>query len=54
MFVDERMDEVAEDIGRTTGERLGDARERAHVTDVRRLGSWLGIELCDPGGRARP
>jgi adenosylmethionine-8-amino-7-oxononanoate aminotransferase len=48
VFVDERMDEVAEDIGRTLMERLSDARERAHVKDVRRLGSWLAIELCDP------
>ena len=42
------MDEVAEDIGRTLMERLADAREQALVTDVRRLGSWLAIELCDP------
>jgi adenosylmethionine-8-amino-7-oxononanoate aminotransferase len=48
VFVDERMDEVAEGIGRALIERLGDARERAHVKDVRRLGSWLGIELSDP------
>jgi adenosylmethionine-8-amino-7-oxononanoate aminotransferase len=48
VFVEERMDEVAEGIGRDLIERLGSVRERAHVKDLRRLGSWLGIELCDP------
>jgi adenosylmethionine-8-amino-7-oxononanoate aminotransferase len=48
IYVDERMDEVAEELGRSLVERLGPVRERAIVKDLRRLGSWIGIELCDP------
>jgi adenosylmethionine-8-amino-7-oxononanoate aminotransferase len=29
-------------------ERFDNARARAHVKELRRLGSWVGIELCDP------
>ena len=48
IYVDERMDEVAETLGRTLMERLAPVREHPIVEDVRRLGSWLAIELRDP------
>jgi adenosylmethionine-8-amino-7-oxononanoate aminotransferase len=48
IYVDERMDEVAEALGETLMSRLGQLRERELVKDIRRLGSWLALELCDP------
>jgi adenosylmethionine-8-amino-7-oxononanoate aminotransferase len=48
IYVDEGMPDVAEALGRSVLERVGHVRERAIVKDVRRLGSWIGIELCDP------
>jgi adenosylmethionine-8-amino-7-oxononanoate aminotransferase len=48
IYVDERMDEVAEALGQTLIERLAPVRNHAMVEDIRRLGSWLAIELHDP------
>jgi adenosylmethionine-8-amino-7-oxononanoate aminotransferase len=48
IYIDERMDEVAEALGRTLIERLTRVCDHAIVYDIRRLGSWLAIELCDP------
>jgi adenosylmethionine-8-amino-7-oxononanoate aminotransferase len=48
IYTDERMHEVAERLGRSLEERLRPLCERAVVADLRRLGSWIGIELCDP------
>jgi adenosylmethionine-8-amino-7-oxononanoate aminotransferase len=48
IYVDERMDEVAEALGRTLIDRLAPVRDHPIVEDVRRLGSWLAIELRDP------
>jgi adenosylmethionine-8-amino-7-oxononanoate aminotransferase len=48
IYVDERMDDVAEALGRTLMERLAPVRDHPIVEDMRRLGSWLAIELRDP------
>ncbi|HEY1365893.1 MAG TPA: aminotransferase class III-fold pyridoxal phosphate-dependent enzyme [Gaiellaceae bacterium] len=48
IYVDERMHEVAEALGQTLQSRLEPLRDRAVVKDLRRLGSWLAFELCDP------
>lgn len=48
IYVDENMPEVAEKLGRRVLERVGHVTDRPIVREIRRLGSWLGIELCDP------
>jgi adenosylmethionine-8-amino-7-oxononanoate aminotransferase len=48
IYVEERMDAVAEALGQTLIERLEFVRGHALVEDLRRLGSWLAIELHDP------
>jgi len=48
IYVEQRMDEVAEALGRTLITRLDEFRSHPVVKDVRRLGSWVGIEMQDP------
>jgi adenosylmethionine-8-amino-7-oxononanoate aminotransferase len=48
IYVDEHMDETAEALGRTVAERLSELGDHPVVSDIRRLGSWLAIELRDP------
>ena len=42
------MDEVAEALGQTLIEQLRPVLDKPIVKDIRRLGSWVGIELQDP------
>jgi adenosylmethionine-8-amino-7-oxononanoate aminotransferase len=48
IYVEERMHEVAEEVGAALMSRLEEVRSRAIVGDVRRFGCWIGIELIDP------
>ena len=48
IYVDERMDEVAEALGQTLIEQLRPVLDKPIVKDIRRLGSWVGIEMQDP------
>jgi adenosylmethionine-8-amino-7-oxononanoate aminotransferase len=48
IYARERMDRVSEALGAKLMERLKHVREKAIVKDIRRLGSWIGIELMNP------
>ena len=48
IYLEERMDRVAESLGQQLFEMLSGVREFPIVGDVRRFGLWVGIELVDP------
>ena len=48
IYVDEKMHEVAEDMGVRLQARLAGVIDRPIVKDVRRFGCWIGMELMNP------
>jgi adenosylmethionine-8-amino-7-oxononanoate aminotransferase len=48
IYVDERMHEVAQEVGAALMARLESVRSRPIVREVRRFGCWIGIELMNP------
>src|SRR5581483_3191899 len=48
VYTRDRMDEVAETVGRKLMERLDDLSGEPVVNDIRRLGCWVAIELRNP------